>query len=267
MGLKGRTTFAVAGMHPLLGLVRDYFIRQGLALVPWDTTPDFALIGAEIGREDHPPFAQLELIAMQTQDIPVLLLSSSSVYWYCDKGPRAPFTETQANLYVKGPQKALARPLYALGAEQLLVPRPAPTLAVRPFNVYGPSILQGVVHTFLTRAMQGKYLPIYGAGYQTRAFLYEADFLTGVHALAKRLVGGTGGVYNLGRDEPISLTRLADSVHTSAVPRVRVVKAPYVYSQYRVPNVDKVRKHTGWTSTISLRAGLHGLREQCFSHS
>src|SRR5690606_12205406 len=58
----------------------------------------------------------------------------------------------------------------------------------RIFNTYGPNmeIDDGrVVSNFITQALTGKPLTIYGDGKQTRSFCYVSDLVTGIIALGE----------------------------------------------------------------------------------
>ena len=266
MGLKGRIKFTVAGQHPLLDLARNHLIHQGLALVPWDETPDFALVGAEIGKGVHPPVMDLELLASKCMDVPVVLLSSSSVYSDRNWSEKCtqPFEENRAMVWVPSPGHPLAsRALYSLMAESIFMgSRNARTLIIRPFNLYGPEINWGVIHTFIGCARRGEALPVHGSGYQTRTFLYQEDFFEALDRLVHKFVkSNLSGVYNIGSAEEISITRLADSIWqithgAGAETHVEKTHAPHPYSVWKVPCINRIKKVTGWRPKSTLRTGL-----------
>ena len=58
---------------------------------------------------------------------------------------------------------------------------------IRIFNTYGPRMRVNdgrVVPTFLTQALRGEPITIYGTGTQTRAFCYVSDLVDGIFRLA-----------------------------------------------------------------------------------
>ncbi|MEK7335638.1 MAG: NAD-dependent epimerase/dehydratase family protein, partial [Candidatus Binatota bacterium] len=60
------------------------------------------------------------------------------------------------------------------------------TRIVRIFNTYGPRMRMKdgrVVPNFITQAMKGEALTVYGKGTQTRSFLYIDDLIRGIHRL------------------------------------------------------------------------------------
>src|SRR6516225_10633780 len=60
------------------------------------------------------------------------------------------------------------------------------TRIVRIFNTYGPRMRMRdgrVVPNFITQALKGEPLTVYGQGEQTRSFQYVDDLVTGIHRL------------------------------------------------------------------------------------
>lgn len=264
MSLKGRVKFAVIGTHPLLSLIRDHFIKGGLALVPLDQDPDFCLVGAGIRKGEKLPLAQLELQLMQAEDRPVFLLSSSDVYHDKDLPNRVNDSLT----VVASSSPACSRSIYAIVAEHAFIQR-GPTMVVRPFNIYGDNIRFGVVHEFITRARRKEPLIIHSSGYQERTFLHEDDFFTGIDALLAHFYTGkmgiyntkTYGIFNIGATEKVSIKRLADSIWqlTQGGDTLYERKpADYFFTPRKCPDVSHL-KSLGWKPKISLRAGIFGM--------
>lgn len=255
--MKDRIKFTIYGKHPLLLLVRDYLILQGFVLQPNEDYPvDFILVGGHAER-----FSKTLL------EHPVLLLSDSGLY--SDRGvdgnvrEKGKMSENAPALFIE-PQAAYAAPFTrALVAENLFVNREAPTVIVRPFNVYGPHIDFGVIPKFLEMARVGQTLPIYGSGYQLRTFLHEKDFLEAIDSLSKKLVSGRFGIYNVGSDEEVSINRLADSVwqlvNPALPPLTDHVRADRLRMQWKIPDLQRVQAATKWKPLTSLRRGLWSL--------
>ncbi|HHX76794.1 MAG TPA: NAD-dependent epimerase/dehydratase family protein [Firmicutes bacterium] len=83
----------------------------------------------------------------------------------------------------------------------------------RFFNVIGPRQTGAygmVVPTFITAALKGEPLLVYGDGSQTRTFVYIGDALKGVEIVVKR--GKPGRIYNIGGTEEISILSLAQKI-------------------------------------------------------
>ena len=74
-----------------------------------------------------------------------------------------------------------------------------PTLIVRGSNNYGPSQYpEKFIPLFITRAIDGERLPLYGDGRQIRDWIYVLDFCRGIEAVLDR--GNAGETYNVGGD-------------------------------------------------------------------
>ncbi len=89
-----------------------------------------------------------------------------------------------------------------------------PAVALRYFNVYGPrqdprSEYAAVVPKFISRALAGTPLTIFGDGQQTRDFVYVRDVASANIAAAE---SGVPGVFNIGSGRPTSVLQLADII-------------------------------------------------------
>jgi len=72
-----------------------------------------------------------------------------------------------------------------------------PTIVLRPSNTYGPGQFpEKLIPLFLTNALEGKTLPVFGDGLQVRDWLFVEDHCRAVEAAILR--GRSGGVYNVG---------------------------------------------------------------------
>ncbi len=81
----------------------------------------------------------------------------------------------------------------------------------RIFNTYGPKmrIDDGrVILNFITQALRGEPLTVYGDGTQTRSFCYIDDLVEGIYRLAT-YDGLSGEVVNLGNPEEYRVIDLA----------------------------------------------------------
>jgi UDP-glucose 4-epimerase len=91
-----------------------------------------------------------------------------------------------------------------------------PTAALRYFNVFGPrqdpnSQYAAVIPKFIQLAKAGKKLIVYGDGEQTRDFSYVLDVVQ-ANLRAAVDTGSNGEVFNIARQERISLNDLAKMV-------------------------------------------------------
>lgn len=238
MGFKGRTKFAIAGIHPLLSITRDHFIQKGLALVPWNEDPDFCVIGADIGYMSDLPLTQLDIQQTEVTNKPVLLLSSH-------------------DLFTKNSNRAF----YASVAEHVFTKRQGPTLILRPHNVYGPDIKWGVVHKFIYQAKKRESLTVCMPGYHTRFFLYQDDFLMSLDKFLPKLLKGLNASFSIGGPYAISMHRLADSVWQTVTGSREPAPVKKVLSKQLCPfsrDVDNeaIKMAIGWKPGVTVRSGL-----------
>lgn len=72
-----------------------------------------------------------------------------------------------------------------------------PTLLTRGANTYGPyQYPEKLIPLFITNALDGQQLPMYGDGLQMRDWLHVDDHCSGIAAVLE--AGTPGGIYNLG---------------------------------------------------------------------
>jgi len=72
-----------------------------------------------------------------------------------------------------------------------------PTIVLRPSNTFGPcQFPEKLIPLFLTNALEGKTIPLFGDGLNVRDWLYVEDHCRAVEAAV--LKGRHGSVYNVG---------------------------------------------------------------------
>lgn len=134
---------------------------------------------------------------------------------------------------------------------------------VRVFNTYGPRMAQDgrVVINFVTAALEGKPLPIYGDGKQTRSFCYVSDMVDGLIAAMEK--GEKGKVYNLGNPQEFTVLELADKVRKmmNSTSDMEYYPLPEGDPKQRCPDISKAKQILGWEPKISLDNGLKKLIE------
>lgn len=136
------------------------------------------------------------------------------------------------------------------------------TRIVRIFNTYGPRmrLRDGrVVPNFITQALIGKPLTVYGDGSQTRSFCYVSDLVEGIYRL---LHTHEHEPTNIGNPTEMTILQFAQAVvnitgSTSEIALVqpedeRIKDDP----QVRRPDISKARRILGWEPKLSLEEGL-----------
>ena len=132
---------------------------------------------------------------------------------------------------------------------------------VRIFNTYGPrnQLDDGrVVPNFITQALTGKPITIYGDGAQTRSFQYVSDLVAGF--LKATFTEGTKGeVFNLGNPGEFTILEFAQAVLEATGGRSELEFRPLLFSDdptRRRPDISKAKERLGWEPRVPLREGL-----------
>jgi len=86
-----------------------------------------------------------------------------------------------------------------------------PTIVLRPSNTYGPGQFpEKLIPLFLTNALEGKTLPVFGDGMNVRDWLFVEDHCRAVEAAV--LKGRSGAVYNVGGGSELANIDLAKRI-------------------------------------------------------
>lgn len=123
-----------------------------------------------------------------------------------------------------------------------------------------------VVPTFITAALKGEPLLVYGDGSQTRTFVYIGDALKGVEIVVKR--GKPGRIYNIGGTEEISILSLAQKIiaMTKSSSPIKIIPYEEAFDQnfeetlQRVPDISLL-KSLGYYPVCSLEDSLRKIIE------
>jgi UDP-glucose 4-epimerase len=137
-----------------------------------------------------------------------------------------------------------------------------PTVIVRLFNTVGPRQTGHygmVIPRFVSQAIKGEPITVYGTGHQTRCFCFVGDAVEGILALADH-PEASGRAYNIGGVEEISMEGLAQRVITAADSSSKIRYVPYdeAYEegfedmQRRVPDTARARELVGFVPGVGL---------------
>lgn len=132
------------------------------------------------------------------------------------------------------------------------------TRIVRIFNTYGPRMRAKdgrVVPNFITQALKGQNLTVYGKGQQTRSFQYIDDLVDGIHRL---LQADYHLPVNLGNPHEMTVMDFAKKILDLTHSRSSIVFEPLPEDdpQVRQPDISKARELLGWVPQVSLDIGL-----------
>jgi len=136
------------------------------------------------------------------------------------------------------------------------------TVSLRFFNVYGPrqdpdSPYAAVIPIFLRRLREGRPLPVYGDGNQTRDFTFVGDVVRGI-ILAGTVPGVSGRVYNLAGGRPVSVATLAETLARLLGRRAEVEHLPPRPGDIRDSwaDVAAARRDLGFAAATPIEEGL-----------
>ncbi len=132
-----------------------------------------------------------------------------------------------------------------------------PVLITRGSNTYGPyQYPEKLIPLFVTNALDGKPLPVYGDGLQRRDWLHVEDHCAGIAAVLQR--GEPGGIYNLGTgQEHPNLEVIDEIIRLTGVSRslVRHVPDRPGHDRRYALNTSRARA-LGWQPRIPFEEGL-----------
>lgn len=132
---------------------------------------------------------------------------------------------------------------------------------IRIFNTYGPrnQLDDGrVVPNFITQALRGEPITIYGDGAQTRSFQYVSDLVDGIQKVMFN-DGLQGEIFNLGNPVEFTIREFADEVLSVTGSRSTLEFRPLLFADdpsRRRPDITKASTQLGWEPKVPLREGL-----------
>ncbi|MBW2981144.1 SDR family oxidoreductase [Candidatus Woesearchaeota archaeon] len=129
---------------------------------------------------------------------------------------------------------------------------------IRIFNTYGPRMAKDdgrVVSNFITQALEGKDITIYGDGKQTRSFCYVSDLIEGI---VKMMNQGYIGPVNLGNPKEFTILELAEKVIklTGSSSKIVFKPLPEDDPMQRRPDITLAKEKLGWEPKVELEEGL-----------
>jgi dTDP-glucose 4,6-dehydratase len=129
---------------------------------------------------------------------------------------------------------------------------------IRIFNTYGPrmSARDGrVVTNFITQALNGEPITVYGDGNQTRSFCYVDDLIRGI---VKMIDSAETGPLNLGNPEEFTVAdfaKLALEI-TGSSSSVEYRPLPVDDPTRRCPEIARAKRVLGWQPEVPVAEGV-----------
>jgi dTDP-glucose 4,6-dehydratase len=132
------------------------------------------------------------------------------------------------------------------------------TRIIRIFNTYGPRMRLDdgrALPTFMSQALRGEDVTVFGDGSQTRSFCYVEDLVDGIYRL---LLSDYHLPVNIGNPVEISLLDFAKEVVSLVGNDVKIVfeALPQDDPKQRQPNITKAKEILGWSPKVDRSEGL-----------
>ena len=133
------------------------------------------------------------------------------------------------------------------------------TRIVRIFNTYGPRMRRNdgrAVPAFVTQALAGEPITVFGDGSQTRSLCYVDDLVDGIERL---LASDRSLPVNIGNPNEITMLELARMVRDLCGSRSEIVFEPLPVDdpRRRRPDIGVARELLGWEPRVPLEQGLN----------
>ena len=132
------------------------------------------------------------------------------------------------------------------------------TRIARIFNVFGPRMRKDdgrAVPTFISQALKGEDLTVFGDGSQTRSFGYISDLIDGIELLME---SDYHEPINLGNPEEMTVLEMAKKIIelTGSSSKIAFKPLPQDDPKVRRPDITRAREVLGWEPKVPVEEGL-----------
>lgn len=132
------------------------------------------------------------------------------------------------------------------------------TKIARIFNTYGPRMRADdgrVVPAFISQALSGRDLTVFGDGSQTRSFCFVSDTVDG---LVRLMMSNFEGPVNIGNPEEMTIREFAGFVLERIKTQSTIVNRdlPMDDPKIRKPDISLANEKLGWKPIVCLETGL-----------
>ena len=129
---------------------------------------------------------------------------------------------------------------------------------VRIFNTYGPHMNPAdgrVPPNFISQALTGRPITIYGDGTQTRSFCYVSDLIDGIFRLA---MSDFHEPVNLGNPREMTIKQFAEEIIriTGAKSTIEYKPLPVDDPKVRQPDISRAKKVLSWEPRVHFEEGI-----------
>ena len=132
------------------------------------------------------------------------------------------------------------------------------TRIVRIFNTYGPRMRLNdgrALPAFMSQALEGRPITVFGDGSQTRSFCYVDDLVEGIYRL---LHSEEVEPVNIGNPSEMTILDLAKKIVelTGSRSEITFEALPEDDPKIRQPDITKAKERLGWEPKVDLETGL-----------
>jgi len=132
------------------------------------------------------------------------------------------------------------------------------TRIARIFNTYGPRMRLNdgrVVPAFISQALQGRPLTVFGDGSQTRSFCFCSDLIEGIYRL---MMSDTHLPVNIGNPHEMTMLEFAHAIIRVIGSRSKIIFKPLPQDdpKQRRPDITCAKKLLKWEPQVALAEGL-----------
>jgi len=145
------------------------------------------------------------------------------------------------------------------------------TRIVRIFNTYGPRMRLNdgrALPAFVSQALNGQDITVFGDGSQTRSFCYVSDLIDGIFKL---LMSDETDPVNIGNPAEITIKQFAEEVIKITGSKSKIVykELPEDDPKVRQPDITKAKTILGWEPKVDrsegLRITIDYFKKQCIA--
>jgi len=132
------------------------------------------------------------------------------------------------------------------------------TRIARIFNTYGPRMRLNdgrAIPAFLSQALRGEDVTVFGNGQQTRSVCYVDDLIEGIYRL---LLSNEPNPVNIGNQDEITMLQLAKEVLELTGSKSKIVfkELPEDDPKIRQPDTTRARAILNWEARVQRKEGL-----------
>jgi dTDP-glucose 4,6-dehydratase len=133
-----------------------------------------------------------------------------------------------------------------------------PTRIVRIFNTYGPRMRLNdgrAIPAFLSQALRGDDVTVFGEGKQTRSICYVDDLIDGIYRV---LLSEDSDPFNIGNDDELTMLDLAKEIIAITGSKSKIVfkSLPQDDPKVRRPDIARARTILHWDAKVDRKEGL-----------